>query len=127
LIGYGSQSMATGGESLLSAGLGLVRLKLWGAFSFLLKGRRAAWYAITSRRETHPEDFKTDMATLFGLLRDGAIHPGRRPAASVGRARGPRADRCRRARWQDRAAALAHAVTPGDRFLPETDTVGDEL
>src|ERR1700674_3689594 len=30
LIGYGSQTMATGGESLIAAGVGLLRLKLWG-------------------------------------------------------------------------------------------------
>jgi len=75
LVGYGSQTMAVGGEGLLSAGLGLARLKLWGALSFLYGGRHAAWYSITDRRLTHPEEFKADMATLFGLLRDGAIHP----------------------------------------------------
>jgi NADPH:quinone reductase-like Zn-dependent oxidoreductase len=75
LVGYGSQSMADGREGLLSAGLGLARLHLWGAFKFLFSGRRAAWYSITSRRTKQPEDFKADMATLFGLLRDGAIHP----------------------------------------------------
>jgi NADPH:quinone reductase-like Zn-dependent oxidoreductase len=75
LVGYGSQSMADGREGLLSAGLGLARLKLWGAFSFLFSGRRAVWYSITARRSKQPEEFKADMATLFGLLRDGAIHP----------------------------------------------------
>src|SRR5271154_2846748 len=75
LVGYGSQTMAVGGESLMSAGLGLARLKLWSALSFLFDGRSAVWSSITARRKTHPEEFKTDMATLFGLLRDGAIHP----------------------------------------------------
>jgi len=75
LVGYGSQTMAVGDEGLLSAGLGLARLKLWNALSFLFGGRHAVWYSITDRRLTHPEDFKADMATLFGLLRDGAIHP----------------------------------------------------
>ena len=75
LVGYGSQTMAVGGESLLSAGLGLARLKLWGTLRFLFGGRRAVWYSITDRRSTHPDGFKADMATLFGLLRDGAIHP----------------------------------------------------
>ena len=37
LVGYGSQTMAVGGESLMSAGLGLARLKLWGALSFLVR------------------------------------------------------------------------------------------
>ncbi len=75
LVGYGSQTMAVGAESLLSAGLGLVRLKLWGALSFLFGGRRATWYSLTDRRLTYPEEFKADFASLFGLLRDGAIHP----------------------------------------------------
>jgi NADPH:quinone reductase-like Zn-dependent oxidoreductase len=75
LVGYGSQTMAVGGESLMSAGLGLARLKLWGALSFLFHGRSAVWYSITARRKRRPEEFKTDMAALFGLLHDGAIHP----------------------------------------------------
>ena len=75
LVGYGSQTMAVGGETLISAGLGLARLKLWGALSFLFDGRSAVWYSITARRKMHPKEFKTDMAILFGLLRDGAIHP----------------------------------------------------
>jgi NADPH:quinone reductase-like Zn-dependent oxidoreductase len=75
LVGYGSQTLAVGGEGLLAAGLGLARLKLWGALSILFGRRHAAWYSITDRQLTHPEAFKADMATLFGLLRDGAIHP----------------------------------------------------
>ena len=76
LVGYGSQNMAVGRESLLSAGLGIARIKLWGALGGLLfGGRRAVFYVITARRRTHPEEFKSDMATLFNLLRDGAIHP----------------------------------------------------
>jgi len=75
LVGYGSQTMAVGRESLIAAGLGLARLKLWGSLSFLFNGRTAVFYSITARRSTHPEEFKTDMATLFQLLRAGAIHP----------------------------------------------------
>jgi len=75
LVGYGSQTMAIGREGLVSAALGLARLKLWGAFSFLFGGRRALFYSVTTRRKTHPEDFKADMVNLFELLRDGAIHP----------------------------------------------------
>jgi NADPH:quinone reductase-like Zn-dependent oxidoreductase len=75
LVGYGSQTMAVGGEGLLSAGLGLARLKLWDTLSFLFNRRGALWYSITARRTTHLEEFKADMATLFVLLRDGAIHP----------------------------------------------------
>ena len=75
LVGYGSQTMAVGRESLIAAGLGLARLKLWSALSFLFNGRSAVFYSITARRTTHPEEFKADMATLFQLLRAGAIHP----------------------------------------------------
>ena len=75
LVGYGSQTMAVGRESLISAGIGLARLKLWNALSFLFSGRGAVFYSITARRSTHPEEFKADMATLFDLLRVGAIHP----------------------------------------------------
>jgi NADPH:quinone reductase-like Zn-dependent oxidoreductase len=75
LVGYGSQTMAVGGESLLAAGLGLLRLKLWSAFSFLFGGRSGVFYSITARRPTRPAEFKADMATLFALLRAGDLHP----------------------------------------------------
>jgi NADPH:quinone reductase-like Zn-dependent oxidoreductase len=75
LVGYGSQTMAVGRESLVAAGLGLARLKLWNALSIFLRGRRAVFYSITARRSTHAEDFKADMAMLFQLLRAGVLHP----------------------------------------------------
>jgi len=75
LAGYGSQTMATGSEGLAAAALGLARIKLWGALGGLFAGRRAVFYSITARRKTHLEEFKADMATLFDLLRKGAIHP----------------------------------------------------
>jgi NADPH:quinone reductase-like Zn-dependent oxidoreductase len=75
LIGYGAQTMAVGDATLVSAGLGMVRLKLWNALRLLYGGRSAVFYSITARRSTHPDDFKTDMAALFDLLRDRAIHP----------------------------------------------------
>ncbi len=75
LVGYGSQTMAVGRESLVAAGLGLARLKVWSALSFLFGGRSAVFYSITARRSTHPEEFRGDMATLFQLLREGAIKP----------------------------------------------------
>jgi NADPH:quinone reductase-like Zn-dependent oxidoreductase len=75
LVGYGAQTMAVGRESLIAAGLGLARLKVWSALSFLFSGRSAVFYSITARRSTHPEEFKADMAALFQLLRAGAIQP----------------------------------------------------
>ena len=59
LVGYGSQTMADGREGLLSAGLGLARLHLWGAFRFLFGGRRAVGTASprderSNRRSSRP-------------------------------------------------------------------------
>jgi NADPH:quinone reductase-like Zn-dependent oxidoreductase len=86
LVGYGSQTMAVGRENIIAAGLGLARLKLWGALSFLFRGRGARWYSITDRRLSHPEEYRADMAALFELLRSGAIHPvviAREPLAAA--------------------------------------------
>jgi len=86
LVGYGSQTMAIGRESMITAGLGLARLKLWSALSFLFRGRRALWYSITDCRLSHAEEFRADMAALFELLRNGAIRPvviGREPLAAA--------------------------------------------
>src|SRR3984957_10506084 len=75
LVGYGSQTMAVGREGLLAAGLGLARLALLDKLSFILRGRRALFYSITTRRSTHPEEFKADMVSLLELVREGAISP----------------------------------------------------
>jgi NADPH:quinone reductase-like Zn-dependent oxidoreductase len=75
LVGYGAQTMAVGRESLVAAGLGLARLKLWNALSVFFGGRRAVFYSITARRSAHPEEFQADMTTLFLLLRSGVLHP----------------------------------------------------
>ncbi len=87
LVGYGSQTMAVGRESLIAAGLGLARLKLWNAASLLFGGRSALFYSVTARRSIHPGEFKADMQTLFQLLRAGAIRPAvieRLPLAAAG-------------------------------------------
>jgi NADPH:quinone reductase-like Zn-dependent oxidoreductase len=86
LIGYGSQTMAIGRENIIAAGLGLARLKLWGALSFLFRGRSALWYSITDRRLSHAEEFRADMVALFDLLHNAAIHPvviSREPLAAA--------------------------------------------
>jgi NADPH:quinone reductase-like Zn-dependent oxidoreductase len=75
LVGYGAQTMAVGAAGLASAALGLARLKLWDMLRSFYGGRRAVFYNITARRAAHPEEFKADMAALFGLLRERAIHP----------------------------------------------------
>jgi NADPH:quinone reductase-like Zn-dependent oxidoreductase len=75
LIGYGSQTMAVGDEGLAAAGLGLARIKLWGALGSIFRRRSAAFYSITVRQKKYPQEFLSDMAALFGLLRGRAIHP----------------------------------------------------
>jgi NADPH:quinone reductase-like Zn-dependent oxidoreductase len=75
LVGYGSQTMGVGRESLIAAGLGLARLKMWSVASPFFSGRSAVFYSITARRSTLPDEFKADLETLFQLLRAGAIHP----------------------------------------------------
>jgi NADPH:quinone reductase-like Zn-dependent oxidoreductase len=75
LVGYGSQTMATGGESLIAAGLGLARLKFWTLLSPLFGRRRALWYSITDHRKAHPDQFAADMATLLEWLKQGRIRP----------------------------------------------------
>jgi NADPH:quinone reductase-like Zn-dependent oxidoreductase len=88
LVGYGSQTMAVGRETLLTAGLGLARLKLWSTLSFLFSGRSALFYSVTACRSAEPEAFTADMAELFQLLRAGAIRPAvvdRLPLAAAGK------------------------------------------
>lgn len=88
LVGYGSQTMASGREGLPSAALGLARVKLWGLLGGLLfGGRRALFYSITTERSAHLAGFKSDMAALFEFLRRKQIHPvviDRLPLASAG-------------------------------------------
>lgn len=75
LVGYGSQTMATGGEGVAAAAIGLARLKMWGALPFVFGGRRGVWYAINDFRAAHPAHFAEDMGALFALIAQGAISP----------------------------------------------------
>jgi NADPH:quinone reductase-like Zn-dependent oxidoreductase len=75
LVGYGAQTMGAGREGMVSAALGLARIKLWGVMGSLFGGRQALFYSVTARRAAYPEEFKADMAALFELLREGTIHP----------------------------------------------------
>ncbi len=75
LVAYGSQTLAVGRESMLAAGLGLARLKLWEAAPMLFGRRSATFYAITARRVARPDEFRMDVAALFKMLQDGAINP----------------------------------------------------
>lgn len=75
LVGYGAQTMAIGHASLISAGLGLLRINLYRAFRYLHGGRSGVFYSITARRKQKPDEFRADMTALFHLLRAGEIHP----------------------------------------------------
>ncbi len=37
--------------------------------------RSTAFYNIQTRREKHPDEFRRDVQTLFGLLEQGKLHP----------------------------------------------------
>ena len=75
LSATGRKQWRLGVKACLPRAYAYARLKVWNGLSFLFGGRRAVWYSITDRRVTHPEEFKADMAALFDLLREGAIHP----------------------------------------------------
>ena len=75
LVGYGSQTMAVGRESLLSAGLGLARLKLWECPERPVPRPSRAVLQHHGAPIDTSGGVRADMATLFELLRDGAIHP----------------------------------------------------
>jgi NADPH:quinone reductase-like Zn-dependent oxidoreductase len=50
----------------------IVRLKLW---DWLPNGHATAFYSIGSTRRRHPDWFREDLATLFGLLASGELAP----------------------------------------------------
>ena len=64
--------MAAGQESMIAAGIGMLRLKLWNTFSVLFGRRRTVFYRLTSGNHA---EFSADMTELLRLLRDSAIHP----------------------------------------------------
>jgi len=70
LIAYGFQNevMGKGG----SIPMDFVKLKLW---DWLPNGHATAFYSIGSMRRKHPDWFREDLATLFGMLSEGRIRP----------------------------------------------------
>lgn len=73
LVGFGALQLTTGEER--------VPTLLWGFFKLLLgwklipDGKASCFYNIQSRREAKPEEFKADVAALFGLLAQGKLSP----------------------------------------------------
>jgi NADPH:quinone reductase-like Zn-dependent oxidoreductase len=70
LVAYGFQNevMGKGG----SIPMDFVKLKLW---DWLPNGHATAFYSIGAVRRKHPEWFREDLATLFGMLSEGRISP----------------------------------------------------
>jgi NADPH:quinone reductase-like Zn-dependent oxidoreductase len=68
---FGFSDAVRRGGSMLQVGTSLLRLRLWNAFS----QKRAHFYSITAMREKHPDWYRADLETLFGLLSKRAIHP----------------------------------------------------
>jgi NADPH:quinone reductase-like Zn-dependent oxidoreductase len=70
LIAFGFQNEVLGRGG--SIPLDFVKLKLW---DWLPNGHATAFYSIGAMRRRHPNWFKEDLATLFGMLAEGRIDP----------------------------------------------------
>lgn len=73
LICYGVLQYTTGQEKLPSVILGFLKLHLlWKLFP---RAKTAVFYNISHRRDSHPQEFKADVQTLFSLLQQRKIQP----------------------------------------------------
>ena len=70
LVGFGFQNEVLGRGG--SIPLDFIRLKLW---DWLPNGHATAFYSIGAMRRAHPDWFREDLSTLFGLLAQGRIVP----------------------------------------------------
>ena len=70
LVAFGFHNAVLGRGG--SIPLDFLRLKLWG---WLPNGRRTAFYSIGALRQSHPDWFRNDLATLLALLAEGRIAP----------------------------------------------------
>jgi len=73
LIGFGALQANQKQESIPSLLLGFAQLL--GVWRLIPDGRHSTFYNIQSRRETHPEEFKEDVQSLFALLKDRVLTP----------------------------------------------------
>jgi len=67
-FGFLNEVLGRGG----SIPMDFVRLTLW---DWLPNGHATAFYSIGAMRRKHPDWFRQDLATLFGMLADGRIAP----------------------------------------------------
>jgi len=73
LICFGVLQYTTGEASTTSVLIAFFKLKfLWKWFPF---GKEAVFYNISHRRDSHPEEFKSDVQYLFNLLKQKKIKP----------------------------------------------------
>ncbi|MCC5978998.1 MAG: zinc-binding dehydrogenase [Salinarimonas sp.] len=70
LVAFGFQNKVSGRSG--SIPLDLLKLTLW---NWLPNGCTTAFYSIGAMRRKHPAWFRDDLATLFGMLRNGQIAP----------------------------------------------------
>lgn len=73
LIAFGALQITTGEEKIPGLLWGFARLLfLW---RLLPDGKSSVFYNIQKRREKLPLEFKADLISLFGLLKDGKLKP----------------------------------------------------
>jgi NADPH:quinone reductase-like Zn-dependent oxidoreductase len=70
LVAFGFQNAVLGRGG--SIPVDFVKLKLW---DWLPNGRATAFYSIGAMRRRHPDWFREDLATLFGMLAAGRLDP----------------------------------------------------
>lgn len=70
LVAFGFQNEVLGRGG--SIPMDFVRLRLW---DWLPNGHATAFYSIGAMRRKHPEWFREDLATLFGMLLEGRLAP----------------------------------------------------
>ena len=72
LVAIGFSASVQAKQGMLSILTNIARMYLWGV---LPSGKRTRFYSINAMRARHPEWFRQDLAYLFGLLKNGKIHP----------------------------------------------------
>jgi NADPH:quinone reductase-like Zn-dependent oxidoreductase len=73
LVAFGALQLTTGQEKVPSLLLGFFKLLV--GWRLIPDGRASLFYNIHTRRQKHPEEFKSDVAALFELLKSGKLKP----------------------------------------------------
>jgi NADPH:quinone reductase-like Zn-dependent oxidoreductase len=73
LVAFGALQLTTGEENVPSLLLGFFKLML--GWRLIPDGRASLFYNIHTRRKKHPDEFKSDVAALFELLKAGKLKP----------------------------------------------------